>query len=179
MVATSSRKRVAFLTRAWLSTRNCHRFLATRSSSTIFLLRDCALLTGSGRNVFASPLREIRLTCRRPGNGPKSWTVADDPPRFRRIPRRRPFHGWMLGIRCAVSSLSGPIDQVGSALAAMSATFTRAIDSSAPSDELIRALDACIDELMPLSADPRARSAFRPMRVLGGDPWPKRCRAGR
>jgi AraC-like DNA-binding protein len=115
----------------------------------LFVLRDRGRLTGVGRNLFASPFSEIALVGRPVHDdsadidGMVAWKAVHLPPRFGWQPRRRSFHGWMLGIRYRPLDL----DMADTALVGLSelsnTRFEGARDN--PFDPIISALDAWIE----------------------------------
>ena len=119
----------------------------------LFVLRDRGRLTGVGRNLFASPFAEIALVGRQPdddsenADGMFAWKAFHLPPRFGRQPRRRSFHGWMLGIRYRPLDL----DIEDAALAGLSERFTATFEDipETPLDTIIGALDTWIEDLSP------------------------------
>jgi AraC-like DNA-binding protein len=125
----------------------------------LFILWDRGRLTGIGRNLFASPLSEITLVGRplddrgedRGGQDRSgtdlgetvAWKTSHLPPRFGRRPRRRSFHGWMLGIRYRPLDL----DMADAALAGLSEVFNAEFAQMRenPFDPIVGALDAWIE----------------------------------
>jgi len=126
----------------------------------LFVLRDCGRLAGSGGNLFASPFSEIALVGRRRGDndGTLVWKAIHLPPRFGRQPRRRGFHGWMLGIRYRPLDL----DMDDASVAGLSEFLTGTIagTSGLPLDPIIGALDCWIEHLKP-RFDPAGAAQLR------------------
>lgn len=128
----------------------------------LFILRDCGQLIGTGTNLFSSPFVEIALVGRLgDADGgrertPRAWTLACRTPSFGRQPRRRGFHGWMLGFRVPPFTLA--IDQ--EELAPMSRPFVANIDDTVAVDALAYRLDDWIDAVWAsLAAASRANPA--------------------
>lgn len=66
----------------------------------LYAMRDCGTLTPAGRSVFASPFKEVCFTLRDglEGGFPAVAVVVVQPT-FGHRKRKRPLHGWALGIR--------------------------------------------------------------------------------
>lgn len=105
---------------------------------SLYILCDCGRLTGSGRYRFASPLADLVLLCRTDSEGcPGPWSPVVRPPGAGGA-RRRPFHGWMAGVRCRPDALPGG----GLVLPDFPSP-----PSQGPLDGLLAALDAWGDRL--------------------------------
>lgn len=103
----------------------------------LYLLRDNGQLAPKGAHVFASPFFEVQVACEADRSGQMRVRMLE--PRPDALPRHRPFHGLIAGIRFArrLSGFSTDArwqDQMESALAAAAGT-------DAPLDRLVSRLD--------------------------------------
>jgi hypothetical protein len=111
----------------------------------LYVLKDNGRLTGPHRSVFASPLCEIALACRKDpgslhrGDEAGRWISVHAPPRFGQRPRQRAFRGWMIGMRCRPSSIL--FDEKETALAALAGVFSGVVSEPNPLDDIIHTLD--------------------------------------
>lgn len=120
-----------------------------------YILRDNGTLTAAERRLFASPFREINFTIAH-GHAPGGWKLVDLPPRFGGARRCRPFHGWILGIRCHPFAPLKQVGRIRAATEALSETWARNIGDNMPLDPLVFALDNYIDSLIGASEFPPA-----------------------
>jgi AraC-like DNA-binding protein len=115
----------------------------------LFILRDRGRLTGTGRNLFASPFSEVALVGRPRNDGREdtdgtvAWKAFHLPPRFGRRPRQRSFHGWMIGIRYRPLDF----DLADAALVGLSEAFNASFGNVRDDrfDRVIGALDAWVE----------------------------------
>jgi AraC-like DNA-binding protein len=118
----------------------------------LYVLKDNGRLTGPHRSVFASPLCEIALACRKDpgslhrGDEAGRWISVHAPPRFGQRPRQRAFRGWMIGMRCRPSSIL--FDEKETALAALAGVFSGVVSEPNPLDDIIHTLDGWIEDIV-------------------------------
>jgi AraC-like DNA-binding protein len=144
----------------------------------LYVLKDNGRLTGPHRSVFASPLCEIALACRKDpgslhrGDEAERWISVHAPPRFGQRPRQRAFRGWMIGIRYRPSSIL--FDEEKTALAALAGVFAGIVNEQNPLDDIIHTLDGWIEDVVRKSGlredVPVASEQSLSMPATGGPP---------
>jgi AraC-like DNA-binding protein len=128
----------------------------------LFVLRDHGRLAGVGSNLFASPFSEIIVLGRysdhdgRHGLDRLVWKAVHLPPRFGRQPRRRGFHGWMMGVRCRPLDLSGGEPALAGLMDLVRATVQSHTGES-KLDPFIDVLDSWIENARPRLEVPISR----------------------
>lgn len=138
----------------------------------LYVLHDRGLLAHGEGSRFSQPCRDIGVVCRQRPSADEpataSWQVHDEPPRFGRAPRARPFHGWAFGILCNPLTVGPALDPSAALRALQHAVMKELQAGDAPLHGLIHALDACVERLAShgLLAEPRVDGGNASLRTV-------------